>query len=76
MLVHERALVLGEFQNVAGIPHGQGKRASFGGVQPPKINGHEHRGHLVIGNSSGGEFADKIPNLFGHERLPVALGFD
>ena len=76
VLVHEWTPVLGEFQNVAGIAHGQGERAGFGGGQTTKENGHEHRGHLVIGNFSGGEFADKIFNLVGRKRLPSALGFD
>jgi hypothetical protein len=40
------------------------------------ITRHEHRGHLVIGNSLGGEFADEFLNLFRRENLSFALGFN
>ena len=76
MLVHERALVLGKFQHVAGIAHGERERGGFGGVQSAKINGHEHRGHLVIGNFPGGEFADEFLNLLRRESFSFAFRFD
>ena len=60
----------------AGVAHGQRERGGFGGVQPAKINGHEQRGHLVIGNFSGGEFADEFLDLFRREDFSFALGFD
>ena len=76
MLVHERAFVPGEFQHIAGIAHGERERGDFGGGQPAKINGHEHRGHLVVGNCPGGELADEFLNLFRREGFAFAFGFD
>ena len=76
MLVHERAQVPGKFQHVAGIAHGQRERAGFGDVEAAKINGHEHRGHLVVGNCPGGELADDRLNLFRSEGFAFALAFD
>ena len=76
MFVHERTLVFREFQHVAGIAHGQRERGGFSGVKSAKINGHEQRGHLVVGNFSGGEFADEFLDLFARENFAFALTFD
>ena len=38
-------------------------------IQPAKIDRHEERGHLVIGNPPGGKFAEPIPE-FGPGRGP------
>ncbi len=48
----------------------------LGGVQAAEIDGHEQRGHLVVGDFPGGEFVDKILNLVRREGLAVAFGFD
>ena len=76
MLVHQRSRVPGKFQNIAGIPHGQGESAGFGGGQPAEKDGHEHRSHLVVGNFPGGELADEFSNLFRRESLPGAFLFN
>ena len=76
MLVHERTPVFGKLQYVAGIAHGQRERGGFGGGQPAEINGHEQRGHLVIGNFPNGELADQALNFRAGEGLALALGFD
>ena len=76
MLVHERSFILGEFQHVAGVAHGQRERGGFGGVQSVKVNGHEHRGHLVVGNFPCGELADEILNLLRRESFAFALVFN
>jgi hypothetical protein len=59
-----------------GIAHGERECGGFGGVEAAKINGHEQRGHLVIGNFSGGKFADEFLNLLRRENFSFALGFD
>ena len=76
MFVHERSLVPRKFKHVAGIAHGERERSGLGGVEAAKIDGHEQRGHLVVGNYSGGEFADEFLDLFWREGFPLALGFN
>ena len=76
MFVHERARVFRKFQEVAGIAHGERERGSFVGVEAAKKDGHEQRGHLVIGNFSGGEFADEFLNLSRRENFSFALRFN
>jgi hypothetical protein len=76
MFVHKRAFVVGKFQDVAGIAHGESERGGLGGVQTAKINGHEQRGHLVVGNFSGGEVADELLESLRREKFSFALVFD
>jgi len=58
MFVHERAFVFWKFQHVAGSRMASVSAVVSVVVEAAKIDGHEQRGHLVIGNFSGGEFAD------------------
>ena len=76
MLVHNRPFIPGKLQHMTGVAHRKRERSGLRLGQSTKENGHEKRGHLVVGNLPVRERFDDLPNLASGQGLPLALRFD
>jgi hypothetical protein len=76
VFVHDGTRIGGELEHVAGIAHGQRQRARFSVGHATKENGHEHGGHLVIGDATGAVIANERLDGLGRKLKPVTFRFN
>ena len=65
VLVHFLCGKKAEIEDFAGMQHGVGERGGFLARHAAQHDGHEPRGHLVIGNAAVGTALDEVSDFSG-----------
>jgi hypothetical protein len=65
-----------QVEDVARPHHGVGPGRQLTVVEPAEVDRHEHRGDLIVGETTVGDAGDEAAQLGGRQRATVALGAD